>query len=378
MQAAMIEAESGAETPETQASETPQDVASSADAGLESTGTGITDPAPATPPEAEGDALQGADAVREAVSQRSRTIGDVVNTLDGYAFQIGATRISVWDAVLVIAVIAGTLFAAFLMTRFAHAMLRRATKLEASRRLLAEKLVTILVWGLAILIGIDLLGIDLTALAVFSGAFGLAIGFGLQKTFGNLIAGIILLMDRSIKPGDVIAIADQAGTSTFGQIRKIGIRAVSVTTRDEREYLIPNENLMVNQVENWSYSSKNVRMQVPVGISYGCDIKRAEELMLEAAKSSKRVLERPGPTVWLDQYGSSSVDFVIHCWIQDPEEGVGNVKSEVLKKLWWLFQEEGIEIPFPQTDLNLRRNEEFDQLVAAISQRVAGKADKSG
>lgn len=178
-------------------------------------------------------------------------------------------------------------------------------------------------------------------------------------------------MDKSIKPGDVIAVADQAGNSTFGQIRKIGIRAVSITTRDQKEYLIPNENLMVNQVENWSYSSKNVRMQVPVGVSYNCDIKLAEKLMLQAAKECRRVLKTPPPVCWLDQYGDSSVDFIIHCWITDPEEGVGNVKSEVLKKLWDLFAEAGVEIPFPQRDLNLRTSAQMEQLVAAIAQRVA-------
>lgn len=243
---------------------------------------------------------------------------------------------------------------------------------------MAEKLITLAVWALAILIGIDILGIDLTALAVFSGAFGLAIGFGLQKTFGNLIAGIILLMDRSIKPGDVIAVADQAGNSTFGQIRKIGIRAVSVTTRDQREYLIPNENLMINQVENWSYSSRNVRMQVEVGISYKADIAKAEELMLEAARSSKRVLEVPPPTVWLNAYGDSSVNFTIHCWIRDPEGGVGNVRSEVLKKLWWLFKENDIEIPFPQRDLNLRDNEAFQELLEALRDRATDSGSGNG
>ena len=239
---------------------------------------------------------------------------------------------------------------------------------KTNPRALAEKIVTIGVWGMAILIGIDLLGIDLTALTVFSGAFGLAIGFGLQKTFGNLIAGIILLMDKSIKPGDVIAIADQAGVSTFGQIRKIGIRAVSITTRDQKEYLIPNENLMINQVENWSYSSKNVRMQVPVGVSYEADMNLAEKLMLEAAKSCERVLSAPPPTVWMKEYGDSSVNFVIHCWIQDPEEGVGNVRSVVLKKLWWLFKEHDIEIPFPQRDLHIRSSADFDRLIEVMGQ----------
>lgn len=245
-------------------------------------------------------------------------------------------------------------------------------RLDLTQRLLAEKLVSLSVWAMAILVGIDILGIDLTAFAVFSGAFGLAIGFGLQKTFGNLIAGIILLLDKSIKPGDVIAITDQGGNYTFGQIRRIGIRAVSLTTRDHKEYLIPNENLMVNQVENWSYSSKNVRIQVPVGISYNADIAHAEKLMLEAAAGATRVLLAPPPTVWLDSFTDNSVKFVIHCWINDPEEGVGNVRSEVLKQLWALFHQHGIEIPFPQRDLHLRDSEELRTLIAAL---IDGKGE---
>ena len=116
---------------------------------------------------------------------------------------------------------------------------------------------------------------------------------------------------------------------------------------------------------------RHVRVQVPVGISYNCDIKQAEALMLEAARSCKRVQEHPSPSVWLQEYGDNSVNFVIHCWIIDPEEGVGNVRSDVLKKLWDLFKEHGVEIPFPQRDINLRTNDEFQQLVAAIAQRVS-------
>ena len=315
-------------------------------------------------------AIKGAEGIKAEIAGQSTTIGGIVERLDSYGFTIGSTHVSVWSVLVVLLVIIGVLLVARLGSRAARKLLKRITRLDPTQQLLAEKLITVGVWAAAVFVGIDLLGIDLTALAVFSGAFGLAIGFGLQKTFGNLIAGIILLMDRSIKPGDVIAVSDMAGNETFGQIRRIGIRAVSVTTRDQREYLIPNENLMVNQVENWSYSSKNVRMQVPVGISYNCDLNVAEELMLQAAKSCKRVLTVPPPTVWMDAYGESSVDFIIHCWIQDPEEGVGNVRSEVLKKLWWLFQDAGIEIPFPQRDLNLRSNEQFEQLIAAISQRL--------
>ncbi|RKF21241.1 mechanosensitive ion channel protein [Altericroceibacterium spongiae] len=323
-------------------------------------------------------AVGAAESIKDAVTQHSVTIGGIIEKLDAIGFTVGSTRISVWSALLVVMVLAAIVVCAQVGSKLAHSLFNRLTRLNPAQQLLGEKLLTLVVWAIAILIGIDILGINLTALTVFSGAFGLAIGFGLQKTFGNLIAGIILLMDRSIKPGDVIAISDQAGNSTFGQIRKIGIRAVSVTTRDRREYLIPNEQLMINQVENWSYSSKVVRIQVPVGISYQCDIKLAEELMLEAAKKAKRVLDTPPPSVWLDNYGNSSVDFVIQCWINDPEDGVGNVRSEVLKNLWWLFQEKGIEIPFPQRDLNLRSNAQFDQLIAAISQRIEQRGGDTG
>ena len=330
-----------------------------------------TPPPTPTPTPSPEDAIKAADGIKEVVAEKGGgAAAGVVETLDGWAVDIGSFHLSMWGAIVFVLVLVGIYLLAFFLSRFARRALRRLTRFDQTQRLLAEKLVTIAVWALAILLGIDILGIDLTALAVFSGAFGLAIGFGLQKTFGNLIAGIILLMDRSIKPGDVIAIADSAGTMTFGQIRKIGIRAVSLTTRDQREYLIPNENLMVNQVENWSYSSRNVRIQVPVGISYNCDLKLAEKLMLEAAKGATRVLQTPPPMCWLDAYGDSSVNFVIHCWINDPEDGVGNVKSDVLKRLWDLFQENGVEIPFPQRDLNLRDNAQFQQLVAAISQRI--------
>ena len=337
----------------------------------------IPDPVP-TPEPTPTEAVAAADSVRDAVTEKSATVGGIVETLDAAAISVADMRVSLWDVLVVFGILGGIALFAYIASKGAHAALARFTRLDMTQRLLAEKLLTIGVWAAATFLAIDLLGIDLTALAVFSGAFGLAIGFGLQKTFGNLIAGIILLMDKSIKPGDVIAVADQAGNSTFGQIRKIGIRAVSITTRDQKEYLIPNENLMINQVENWSYSSKNVRMQVPVGVSYNCDIKKAEKLMLEAARSCARVKKTPPPTCWLDGYGDSSVDFIIHCWIDDPEDGIGNVKSEVLKKLWDLFQEHDIEIPFPQRDLNLRTNEQFEQLVAAISQRVEQGGNRHG
>ena len=342
---------------------------------------GGAEPAASTTPvpesvSADQPAVAAAEEIKEVVSEKSGTMGEMIESLDNMAIDLGTMHISVWDGIVFLGTIIFVIALAWLFTGVAKKLVGRLTRLDSTQRLLAEKITTIVIWGLAFFLGIDMLGIDLTALAVFSGAFGLAIGFGLQKTFGNLIAGIILLMDKSIKPGDVIAVADTAGNETFGQIRKIGIRAVSITTRDQREYLIPNENLMINQVENWSYSSKNVRIQVPVGVSYEADMNKAEELMLEAAKASKRVLKTPPPTVWMAGYGESSVDFMIHCWINDPEDGVGNVRSEVLKNLWWLLKDHNIEIPFPQRDINIRTNQQFDRLMDALA-RQEKKSDET-
>ena len=320
------------------------------------------------PSAAEG-AGKTAHELKEAVSSQSDAAGSVIESLDAVALNIGDVRFSIWDGIVASGVIMLVILLAWFASRLSRALFKRATRLDETQSLLAQKITTILIWAFAFFVGIDMLGIDLTALAVFSGAFGLAIGFGLQKTFGNLIAGIILLMDKSIKPGDVISVTDASGNEGFGQIRKIGIRAISVVTRDKTEYLIPNENLMVNQVVNWSYSSRDVRVKAPVGVSYGSDLKLVEELLMQAAKDTPRVLNRPDPKILLMGFGDNSVDFEIRFWIVDPEEGLSNIRSDVLKRVWALFQENNIEIPFPQRDINLRNNDQFNKLIDALSSR---------
>lgn len=223
------------------------------------------------------------------------------------------------------------------------------SELDGSQKVLGQKLSTVAILGVVFILGLDILGIDLTALAIFSGAFGLAIGFGMQKTIGNLIAGIILLMDRSIKPGDVIAVGD-----SYGWVNKIGVRAVSVLTREGKEHLIPNENLMTQEVENWSYSNKNVRISIPVGVSYNSDMDEAIELMKQACVDVPRILNNPKPVVWMLAFDESSVRFEIRCWINDPQSGVGNFRAAVLKRVWDLFKEHNIELPYPQNDVHIR------------------------
>ncbi|WP_232223422.1 mechanosensitive ion channel family protein [Sphingorhabdus lutea] len=280
--------------------------------------------------------------------------------LSSIGFSIGEYRFTLWTAISGIFAIILLLAMVRLSSRVIKAILLRNPNLDDAQKALGEKLSLVTLVIISFFIGIDILGIDLTALAVFSGAFGLAIGFGLQKTFGNLIAGIILLMDRSIKPGDVIAVGD-----SFGEVKKIGIRAVSVITRDSKEHLIPNENLMTNEVENWSYTSRKVRIKIPVGVSYNSEMELVEKLMIQAASETPRVLKRPAPAIWWSNYGASSVDFEIMVWISDPEEGVGNIRSAVLRRLWFLFKENDIEIPFPQHDLNIRTID--DELVSKLT-----------
>ena len=252
-------------------------------------------------------------------------------------------------SLIIIAITAVVLFAAVkLLNRALGHWIASSPGLDPTQKLLAQKLAAIAAVTIAFFVGIDLLDIDLTAFAVFSGAFGLAVGFGLQKTIGNLIAGIILLMDRSIKPGDVIVVGE-----SFGWVNRIGIRAVSVLTRDGKEHLIPNENLMTNEVENWSYTDRNVRVRIPVTVGYGCDLKLAQELMLRAATESPRVLNSPKSNVWLTGFGESGVEHDILVWISDPESGVGNVRSDVLNRLWWLFKDHGIEIPYPNRRIHI-------------------------
>jgi small-conductance mechanosensitive channel len=235
-----------------------------------------------------------------------------------------------------------------LVTRASGHLIAGTSSFDPTQKLLAQKLTGIVVIVIAFFVGIDMLGIDLTAFAIFSGAFGLAIGFGLQKTIGNLIAGIILLMDRSIKPGDVIVVGD-----SFGWVNKIGVRAVSVITRDGKEHLIPNEDLMTREVENWSYTDRNVRVRIPVRVAYDCDLKRAQELMFQAAKDSPRVLDKPQTNVRLTAFGENGVEHEILVWISDPEDGVGNVRSDVLNRLWLLFKDNGIVIPYPQREVRI-------------------------
>ena len=197
-------------------------------------------------------------------------------------------------------------------------------------------------------IGLKAVGFDLTGLAVLSGAIGVGIGFGLQKVVSNLVSGVIILLDKSIKPGDVISLGE-----TFGWIDSLSARYVSVVTRDGREFLIPNEDLITGQVVNWSYSDEFVRLDVNFGTAYSADPHQVRALAIEAAASVDRVLSYKPPVCHIVGFGDSSVDYVLRFWISDPSLGLTNIRGNVFLALWDVFREHDITIPFPQREITV-------------------------
>ena len=227
--------------------------------------------------------------------------------------------------------------------------LKSSRNLSPSVQVLSAKLIRIALGTFAFLAALAIVGVDLTALAVFGGAIGVGLGFGLQKIFANLVSGFILLLDKSIKPGDVIAVQ-----TYYGRVDSLGARYVSVTTRDGIEHLIPNEELIINRVENWSHSHNLLRLRKKIGVHYKADIHRARELCLEAANETPRILKDPKAACLLSDFGDSSVVLEMRFWIEDPMNGRANVTSELLLKIWDKFHANDIEIPYPQMDLHLR------------------------
>lgn len=269
--------------------------------------------------------------------------------LDQLAINLGAFRLSLLVVAKGAVALVVMLWIANAAARLVEKRLRTFSQFTPSQNVLISKLARVLFVTLAILLAINSVGIDLTALAVFSGALGLGIGIGLQKVVSNLLSGVILLMDRSVKPGDVVSIS-----GTYGWINSIGARYVSVITRDGIEHLIPNEVLISTPVENWSHSDRLVRQRLPIGVSYGSDVRKAIALAEEAAGEFSRILKDPVPRCLLKSYGDSAVDLELRVWIEDAEKGVSNIKSEIYLKIWDLYHEHGIEFPFPQRDIHVR------------------------
>lgn len=272
--------------------------------------------------------------------------------LDKAAIEFGDFRLSLL-AILKAVIVTGILFfGARLISGTTSTRIRENEDISPSMQVLAVKFIQMVLYGSAFFIGLKAVGFDLTGLAVLSGAIGVGLGFGLQKVVSNLVSGVIILLDKSIKPGDVISLGD-----TFGWIDSLGARYVSVVTRDGREYLIPNEDLITGQVVNWSHSNDLVRLDIFFGTSYGCDPHEVRRIAIEAASSVGRVLSNKAPVCHIVGFGDSSVDYILRFWIKDPTGGLTNIRGNVYLALWDAFKEKGIDLPFPQREVRILKDD---------------------
>lgn len=275
-------------------------------------------------------------------------LGPVIGFLDRAEFAIGGNSVSILGIFTGIFTLFVLVWSGLFFARLMEGWLRRSPNVTPSARVLLSKLARIVLVAVAFLVALTSVGIDLTALAVFGGAIGVGLGFGLQKVVSNFISGVILLLDRSIKPGDVIEISE-----TYGRINKLSSRYTSVISRDGREHLVPNEDMITQTVINWTFSHNRVRRHLPVGISYNSDVDRAIELMMEAAGETDRVLKEPPSRVLIKGFGDNSIDLELRVWIRDSENGVSNVASDIYLAIWRKFNAGGIEFPFPQRDIHI-------------------------
>jgi small-conductance mechanosensitive channel len=276
-------------------------------------------------------------------------LGPTLGLLDRAAILVGGLRVSLLTVVKGVLSLTVLLWAATVGSTLFERRMTRVPEITPRARALLGKLLKTTLVTLAVVTSLASIGVDLSTFALFTGALGVGVGLGLQRTVSNLFSGIVLLLDKSIKPGDVIDVG-----GTYGWVSSLGARYVAVETRDGTEFLIPNEDIITHQVINWSHNDDRVRLKIPVHVPHDSDLDQVMTLMLEAAALPPRVLASPSPNVLIMAFGESAIELELRFWIADAQNGVHNVKSQVLYGIWQLFQREGIRIPYPKRDLYLR------------------------
>ncbi|MAD77344.1 MAG: mechanosensitive ion channel protein MscS [Rheinheimera sp.] len=273
----------------------------------------------------------------------------ILAVLESLAMTVGETRISVLAVLKLILMIALAFTLAIWLAEFISRRVQRSAHISPSMQVGFAKFSKFLLITIAFLVALNAVGINLSSLAVFGGALGVGLGFGLQRIASNFISGFILVFDRSIKPGDIITVGDK-----FGWVEQLNARYVVVRNREGVDTLIPNENLITSEVINWSYADTNVRLIIKVQISYDDDPEQALSLMLECAKVSPRILTEPPPTVRLMEFADSGIELQLRVWIADMEKGTGEIRSDINLAIWRAFKANKITIPYPQRDLHIK------------------------
>lgn len=273
---------------------------------------------------------------------------EILGVLEDFSFRIGRQRISLLMVLSALLSIAVTLLVAMWLASTLEKRLMAADRLDMSLRVVLAKLIRAGLLLLGVLVALPIAGIDITVLSVFGGALGVGIGFGLQKIASNYVSGFIILLDRSIRIGDLVTIDNR-----YGSVSAITSRYVVVKGMDGTEAIIPNETLITSTVLNHSYTSHELRISIPVQISYDSPLEKAMAIMLEVACSHPRVMQGNEPRVFLKSFADNGIELELSLWIKDPEEGQQNLRSEINLAIWRAFRDSGIEIPYPQRVVKL-------------------------
>lgn len=276
-------------------------------------------------------------------------LDDVTRSLDSIVVPLGRSSFSLLTAGRVIVTMLAFVIVAGYLGLVFEKRLMRVPEISIGIRVGIVKFARLFLVIIAVAIALNTVGVDLTALTIFGGALGVGLGFGMQRIASNFVSGFILVSDRSISQGDVISIGTR-----FGVVRELRARYVVVRDRDGVDTLIPNENIITSEVINWSYADRNVRLKLPVQVSYQDNPRDAMDLLLESAHAHPRVEKSPAPAARVIAFGESGIELELRFWIRDPEDGVNNVRSDLYLAIWDAFQTAKITIPYPQRDLHLR------------------------
>jgi len=272
--------------------------------------------------------------------------------LSSMSFELGSFKISVLNLIHGVVILVIVFWIAGLLSRTLESYLRKASSLSYGARELLVKFFKMFFYFTAFLITLSAVGVDLTAFAVFGGALGVGIGLGLQKITANFVSGITLLVERSIKIGDLIEVGNLSGT-----VRQLNIRYTLVETADGRELLIPNEELITTRVTNWTHSHNKGRSEIHVNISYNSDIKLAQQLMLEAVQAHRLPLKDPAPWCYLVKFNDNNAELMLTFWVPDVTSGKLAVQSEIMFTVLEKFKAAGIAMT-PPSDMNIKLTKE--------------------
>jgi len=290
----------------------------------------------------------------------------------------GRTTLSVWGLLKGLVVVTAFVIVASLVARAIERHVMKLDQLAVSTRVGVSKFTYFLLLGLGVLLGVNAAGVDVTTLNVLTGAIGLGLGFGLQSVASNFVSGFVLLMDKSIKPGDVISFTGTAGANTgastgnFGWVQELRGRYVVVRDRDGVDTLVPNQNLITSPFINWSYSDQRVRLKLPVSVSYDDDPEIALKLLVQAAENHPRILRDPPPVSRLISFEPNGMLLEVRFWIADPVNGVNNVRSDVNRAIWRIFRAHSVTIPVAQQDTRILRSRPVQAAAPAVTQGSVG------